>query len=400
MKFCSNCGAALEDNIKFCTECGTPVSTPTPAEKAAPATWEESYVPPAYNTPVSAPAVNASAAGKPANKRVRLFALVGIAALLMIAVIAAFFGTKGGKADPNLGLYNGVSCKVEGFELGAEDEWVELKSGGSVSLCLMGEKYNGRWSLEGEKFTITQHGDEFTGTLKDGIMTIDFAGMLYTFQKEGVSVPSASDVLPAATAEVPAVLTDSGSEPPVSEPTGAYSWWNGEWYGWWVIWDAEGEFADAADSCWDICARIEVYDDNTGYVALWDTDGSSEEILCDAEVSFGPGTTERGCMISEYGWFMDDEIGHADWIVDPGASVVSSFDDMICIEGIYTDPENSENTIVYYIFLRPWGMDWEDVRNADTSEMPYSDMMPLDYDDWYLPKIQSGVTQMPDSFTD
>ena len=30
---------------------------------------------------------------------------------------------------------------------------------------------------------------------------------------------------------------------------------------------------------------------------------------------------------------------------------------------------------------------WDDVRSADTSEMLYEDMMPLHYEDWYLPQL-------------
>lgn len=51
------------------------------------------------------------------------------------------------------------------------------------------------------------------------------------------------------------------------------------------------------------------------------------------------------------------------------------------------DPSDPDSGFNYYIILRPWGMDWEDVRIADNSDNLYTDMMPLAYDDWYLPNI-------------
>ncbi|MBR3004369.1 MAG: zinc-ribbon domain-containing protein [Lachnospiraceae bacterium] len=37
MKFCTNCGAQLEDDAKFCTSCGSPVEAAAPAKAPAPA---------------------------------------------------------------------------------------------------------------------------------------------------------------------------------------------------------------------------------------------------------------------------------------------------------------------------------------------------------------------------
>ena len=63
-------------------------------------------------------------------------------------------------------------------------------------------------------------------------------------------------------------------------------------------------------------------------------------------------------------------------------------DHMLIFPVDYVDPENEENGAYIYFVLRPWGMDWEDVRNADTADMLYADMMPVEYEDWYLPQIR------------
>lgn len=46
------------------------------------------------------------------------------------------------------------------------------------------------------------------------------------------------------------------------------------------------------------------------------------------------------------GGFWDCGIEHADWIADPGASVVSQYDHMICSDGTYEGPEK-EGSFAY-----------------------------------------------------
>ena len=111
------------------------------------------------------------------------------------------------------------------------------------------------------------------------------------------------------------------------------------------------------------------------------------------DVSFSPGNTEYGILTCGEGSLWDffatelEEfpIAAGDWTIDPTQSMVSEFEHMICISDTVYSPDNG--WFDYYIFLRPWGMDWEDVRTADTSAMLYDDMMPLPYDDWYLTQL-------------
>ena len=65
-----------------------------------------------------------------------------------------------------------------------------------------------------------------------------------------------------------------------------------------------------------------------------------------------------------------------DWMADPGASDVSDFDHMIAIEGGEYEDENGG--FKYTIYLRPWGMDWSDVKAKDDWYMP------ANYDSWYV----------------
>ena len=91
------------------------------------------------------------------------------------------------------------------------------------------------------------------------------------------------------------------------------------------------------------------------------------------------------------GSFFDCKLSGADaWYIDAAPSESMPYSEMICISGVYTDPENSEDSFVYTVYLRPWGMDWEDVRTDDETRLPYF------YDDWYLPLIEAGAS-MPNA---
>ena len=164
-------------------------------------------------------------------------------------------------------------------------------------------------------------------------------------------------------------------------------YWDKDWYGWYKLESCHGDYEELEDSIYDVCGSIFVESENTGRIVLWDDECSAEKLICEVEVSFGPGTTDAGCMKSEKGSFLTDEenVQHADWMVDPGASDVSDYDHMIEVNCKYEDDHGSFR---YYIYLRPWGMDWEDVRTKDV------DFLPVSYDYWYT-DVMNGL--MPDS---
>ena len=159
-------------------------------------------------------------------------------------------------------------------------------------------------------------------------------------------------------------------------------WWNGDWYGWWVMTGCWGYYEDMEGSWWDICGTIDIGEDGVGTVILWDEDYTKSEPMVSASVSLNEaGTGEFGTLMSEDGWFTDIVLEHADWIVDPG---LVDYPDMIHINGYY---ENGEDEYSYDIYLRPWGTYWDDVAAED---------LPAYYNDGYLPLIESGES-MPDS---
>ena len=445
-----------------------PVQTYTPPTQSG---TGGSYVPP--EAPAKAPKQKKPGGGK------KIGLIIGIAAAAVVLVVALvlLLGGKGGKNDALLGRYEGVSCTIDGVEVGAEDEWIELKARNKADVCIMGQEFSGTWKLDGEAFTFKQGGDKYEGTLKDGVMTLDIAGMLYTFEKQGgaadnsgkpgkraaeagywtllrvdganamseddvamfkdlgieicaelkedgtgvlaldnpVNVTWAGGVITAddgsklsykLEGDCLHIQVDSndyvftrgeGSAPKVEQNTSAggeepeelsaADWWSGKWYGWFVFSNASDYYSDWIGDYGDCLSEITVYDDGTGYVEMTWLDG---EVFATADVTFGSGTTDYGCMMSESGTILNLSIEHADWIVDPGASMVSDFDHMIHIDSTMYDEDG--DWIDYDFFLRPWGMEWEDVRTADTSNLLYDNMMPLEYDSWYLPQIGGGMT--------
>ena len=399
MPFCSNCGTQLPEGAKFCTECGQKLDTAPQPSREEPV---QSYTPPLQtegsdsctppvqpeNSRAYVPPLTAPTAVQKKSDTVRIIALFAVIGLLLAAALLVLFtGILGGKADdPNLGRYEGISCVVLGVDVGAEEDWIELKTGSKATVFLMGEEYSGKWTLEGESFTLTQHGDEFTGTLKDGVLTVDFSGMAYTFAKDGAQ---ASAVLPSPVIESTGPAPESAAPLPGAAQS-PYEWWACTWYGWAVVTDAGGEYTDYIDNAIDLVAEISLNADNTGHLTIIDI---YDYPICDVDLIFTPGQTEYGTMTCGEGSLWDffaaepDEfpISAGDWTIDPSQSMVSEFDHMICISDTIYAAE--KGWFDYYIFLRPWGMNWEDVRTADTSQMLYDDMMPLNYDDWYLPQL-------------
>lgn len=182
---------------------------------------------------------------------------------------------------------------------------------------------------------------------------------------------------PANGMTLPDMTADTGD---IGDPPNPLSWWNGSWYGWWVMTDCTGYYEGMDGEWWDVCGVIDIGDDSMGTVTLWDEDYTQDEPMAEAAVSLTQeGTSEYGTLMSEGGWFTNIALEHADWIVDPG---LLEYPNMIHINGYYVDG-NDEYT--YDIFLRPWGIYWDDVLEED---------LPATYYDWYLPMIEAGK-EMP-----
>lgn len=166
----------------------------------------------------------------------------------------------------------------------------------------------------------------------------------------------------------------------------AQIWWNGDWFGWWMISNGEGGYEELNGNWWDCCAVIDLNGSGDGSIELWDENVERSEGLAYAIVSLekGDDTGEYGILYCENGFFLDSKLLSADWIIDPDDMDLAH---MIKIEGWYEDEDGS---FTYDFYLRPWGILWDDVEESDR---------PYVYDSWYLPLVEAGE-HMPDDLCD
>ena len=163
-------------------------------------------------------------------------------------------------------------------------------------------------------------------------------------------------------------------------PEESLKFWNQSFYGWWIITDAAGNKESFNNVWYDCCADIALDASGEGTIVFWDEDTSREDWLGGAAVHYeNVGTF--GSVVSDYGWFWGEELAEGAWTATPGDYVA---EDLIGISGSFDDGEGSFN---YTIYLRPWGVLWDDLAEDDR---------PYYYEDWYLPLI-NAEEPLPDS---
>ena len=151
--------------------------------------------------------------------------------------------------------------------------------------------------------------------------------------------------------------------------------WNQYWFGYWTLDAMDDYYKDMEGYKFWVLGKSSMDENGNTEIYLWDNDYDVAEV---SGTNNGYGLTDYGTFISESGYFWDgDDLGHADWNVDPG---LDSHADSITIEGkSYYDGETS---FYYTIHLVHWGSDWGDYDKDD---------LPDEYD-WYMTQIKNGIT--------
>ena len=159
--------------------------------------------------------------------------------------------------------------------------------------------------------------------------------------------------------------------------------WSGDYYGYWVIDSVWANVSDWVEegSYWDACATLELNEDGTGNLTIWDKDFAKDDPLAQMGITASE-IAGVGRFVCEDGTFLGLPLAHADWLWYTDAT---EYGDMFVIDGQFDD---GEDDFWYEIYLRPWGTDWSDVA-ANGEPIPYY------YDDWYVPLVNSGVTEAP-----
>ena len=127
-----------------------------------------------------------------------------LACLLAVLLLALALGCSSGddKNDPNLGVYTAKTAEYSGITLNVDQFFekgftIELKSGGKCKLTADGESANGKWTLDGTKFHVEGGGIECDGTLENGVMSIDYDGVVFNLINEAYAAPAAQALTPA-----------------------------------------------------------------------------------------------------------------------------------------------------------------------------------------------------------
>ena len=156
------------------------------------------------------------------------------------------------------------------------------------------------------------------------------------------------------------------------------SCWSNDWYGFWIVSDCTGEMKKYDEMWWDLCARSTDNGDGTCKFIFWDEDYNSVTDPL-GEVVFK--ILENDELQSSEGYYYYDKSTES----LTTAYAYAESEDMIVLEGTYSD---SERSFTYTIYLRPWGARWDDLDE---------DWEPYYYDEWYLPLIEADES-LPDVF--
>lgn len=221
----------------------------------------------------------------------RLFAI--LLTLTMLLSLAAC----GGGDDPNAGVYIGTTAEMMGMELPMDEIYagensLELKSGGKGTITLEGDSFGLKWALDGESLTLTIDGVDCTGTLKNGVIEVDFMnmGILLTFEKEGGSTGDSGSISDKLAGQV---------TEPEAAPAGPLGIYEGTTY------EYGGQSFSMTDIYDGLCT-IELLDGGKCVFTLggevmdctWTLDGE-EFVLINATVE-SPGTLKDGVITIDF----------------------------------------------------------------------------------------------------
>ena len=168
------------------------------------------------------------------------------------------------------------------------------------------------------------------------------------------------------------------------------SWWEGNWYGWWTIFDGDGDYYDLVNEAWDCCVCIEPMEDGH-LISIWDEDFNDYDGKCLAEVKVeinpdgGDGPYGEAVSVTDSrNYFWKGAVEQGDWTIDP---VYAGVDNMLIIEGSYID--DNGDYCEYGVVLTKWGYEWNE------AESTYA---PDNYYNYFLPLMDDGVELLPPVF--
>jgi hypothetical protein len=230
---------------------------------------------------------------------------------------------------------------------------------------------------------VCQTDDIATGTWDKGVMKLrseggDTANIEYEINGDELTIDWGGLIMIyVRSSGTPPTLIVSGETSGAGKLSELQEWWDGDWYGYWEPHSVTDDYNHLDEGRWDCYATIKMNPDNTGVIYLWE-DGEDFATVDITLSEYGVG--DKGAAMSESGHYWNgDEIGHADWIIDPG---IYDYEDYMVIDGRYVDED--DEGFYYMVYLRPWGQLWEE--NPEDERPPW-------YEDWYLGCYSDPMTK-------
>ena len=419
MAFCTNCGAQVSDDKKFCPSCGQKIGGSEPATHAAPVqatpvqsvqneepkqaeapvqgTYQATYTPPTQQSytpptqqsyqapaqqgsyqpqqgnpqqsysaqPAYAPAAQTTKQKKPINKKL-LFIIGGaVLAVILAIVLISALGGKGNKAADYLGVYTPVSATQNGETMNPDDVFgagasIELlEDGKCVFTSDMGAE-ECTYKLSGKKFSMESTFYDLEGKLENGVLTIEnvyFAGVDIVFERAN------------GTASNPVNGTPAENDTNVSASE-LQKQWNGTWYGCLYVSEATGEFADIPSDYYDAYMVVDVDGTGKGQFAVYlaNVDEAFALATCEAKESglyAVEGTIAGGVEMYAYNWM---------FLPMPDYPDQYAMGDVI---------ENGDNIFDFKLFMKQWGGSWQKEIDSNFAIVPPSV-------EWYNGAIERG----------
>ena len=246
-----------------------------------------------------------------------------------------------------------------------------LRSAGMNWTLLLQEGGTGKLDIGGGPVDIVWTNDAVTyaGTTTSYPMIADGNDLMLVMPYLSITFSLQEGVAPEPASLVPASVKD---------------YWEGDWYGFWLISknNRTGTYAQWTENWWDCCVRITFAQDGTAHLVVSDEDSGEFSWLLETDVVFTSGTTPAGTLVTSNGRFWNQDLTNGGWVCDPARQAdVAAYEHMVEIEGHYADEEGE---FTYFLVLRPWGMKWDDVPEEGYPGRPYY------YASWYLPLLEAG----------
>jgi len=322
--------------------------------------------------------------------------LIALALALVLVLSLGACGGSSGADESMLGAYTLYAMEYEkganvlASELFDGESYIKLKSGGAAEFCMEGDVANVKWKADGSKITITAADGDMSGSLADGLLTLDVDGSKLFY----VANEAAKSKLKALTLDelLSGALSGGGSDSPsasdgptagpaspatpaAAEPTAIQQMWNGWYYGCIDLDDCTGQWEALDGETFDVNMYVELGADGSGRFAIFDPFGrlvqnSENNIVANAWCH-----ADENYLYADSGLVFNCDINPKDWVMVHNLSVPEKVN-------VGSESTNAAGETVGYDFqFKPWGDRWEG--DSYTRFIPYFDS--------YLGAIDSGL---------